>query len=317
MTFLWPQFLTLYILVPLYIFLYFYFEKKKKKDIIPFGNLEVLVEAIEKIRKIDLFKYLPFILKTSILCLLIFAISRPVCTTYVPLRDTKIMLLMDISISMEAGDMHPDRITAAKEAAKQFVRDLPNGIQIGIALFSGNVRVLVNPTTDKLKTINVLNKLNRKLLEPGTAIGDAILAGTESISFEDESKRKNKNDRVLVLITDGEANIGSDPLFAAAHAKVNRIIIDSVGIGSPLGTIIRGGILTRLDEYTLKEVASLTGGEYFNAQNLNEMKSIYKQIRKSIRLVQQESEITYIPLAIIFVLLFFYQLLRWTKFRFA
>ena len=317
MTFLWPQFLTLYILVPLYVFLYFYFEKKRKKDIIPFGNLEVLTEAIEKISKLDLLKYLPFILKTFILCLLIFAISRPVCTTSVPLRDTKIMLLMDISISMEAADINPDRITAAKEAAKQFVRDLPNGIQIGITLFSGNVRVLVNPTTDKLKTINVLNKLNRKLLEPATAIGDAILAGTESISFEDESKRKNKNDRVLVLITDGEANIGSDPLFAAAHAKVNRIIINSVGIGSPLGTIIRGGILTRLDEYTLKEVASLTGGEYFNAQDLNEMKSIYKKIRKSIRLIQQESEITYIPLAIIFVLLLFYQLLRWTKFRFA
>jgi len=166
MSFIWPQFLALYILVPLYIYLYFYFERKRKKDIIPFGNLEVLAEAVEKIKKADILKYFPFILKILILCLLIFAISRPVCTTYEPLRDTKVMLLMDISISMEATDMHPDRITVAKEAAKQFVRDLPNGIQIGIALFSGNVRVLVNPTTDKLKTINVLKKLNKKTLEP-------------------------------------------------------------------------------------------------------------------------------------------------------
>ena len=136
MDFIWPQALYFLFLIPLYVYLHFYFDRKRKKDIIPFGNLEVLIEAISKTKKIDFLKHLPLILKTLLLCFLIFALARPVSTVYLPTRDTKVMLLMDISISMEAKDIEPDRITAAKEAAKNFVRNLPEGIQIGIGLFS-------------------------------------------------------------------------------------------------------------------------------------------------------------------------------------
>lgn len=316
MNFIWPQVLSLYCLVPIYIILDLYFENKKKKDLIPFGNLGVLIEAISQTKKIDFLRYLPLTLRTVLICLLIFACARPTSTMSVPIRDTKIMLLIDISISMEATDIQPDRITAAKEAAKQFIQDLPKGIQIGLGVFSGTIRVLINPTLEKTKVINTLNKLNVKILEPGTAIGDAILAGTESLSYDDFSENKPKEERILILITDGEANIGSDPIFSAAQAKVRNIIIQSIGVGSPLGTIIRGGILTRLDEYTLKEVASLTGGYYFNAQNLQDMKKIYKKIKKTIRMVSQESEITIIPLSWTVIVLFIIQILKWSKFRF-
>lgn len=317
MNFIWPQAFYFLLLVPVYVFLHFYFERKKKKDIIPFGNLEVLVEAISKTKKIDFLKHSPFILKTLLLCLMIFALARPTSTIYLPTRDTRVILLVDISISMEATDIEPNRITAAREAAKQFVRDLPKGIQIGIGLFSGNVRILVNPTIDKTKVLNVLSKLDEKMLEPGTAIGDAILAGTETIAFDDVYKKKYKNNRMLVLVTDGEANVGTDPLFASAQAKVNNIIIQAIGIGNPLGTIIRGGILTRLDEFTLQEITSLTGGYYFNAQNLNDMNKIYKKIKKTIKLIPQETEITFIPLIGVAFCLLLLQLLKWSKFRLA
>ena len=317
MNFIWSQALFLLFLLPVYVVLHFYFEKRKKKDIIPFGNLEVLVEAISKTKRIDFLKHLPLILQTLVLGLLIFALARPTSTIFLPVRDTKIMLLMDISISMEANDIEPDRITAAKIAARKFVNDLPSGIQIGIGLFSGNVRILVNPTLDKSKVITILNKLSVKKLEPGTAIGDAILAGTEAISLDDFSKNVSKNNRMLVLITDGEANVGMDPLFAAAQAKVNNITIQSIGIGNPLGTIIRGGILTRLDEFTLQEVSSLTNGYYFNAQNLQDLNKIYKKIKKTIRLVKEETEITFIPLTAAFIILVILQILKWSKFRFA
>ena len=315
MNFIYPQALYLLLLVPVYIFLHFYFEKKKRKDVIPFGNLEVLVEAISKTKQIDILKYLPFILKTTVLCLLIFAIARPVSTIYVPMRDTKIMLLVDISISMEANDMKPDRITAAKEAAEEFVKNLPKGIQVGIGLFSGNVRILVNPTLEKEKVLKILSKLNVKSLEPGTAIGDAILAGTESVCSEDSEKNKIKNNRIIVLVTDGEANVGADPMFAAAQAKVNNVSVQSIGIGNALGTIIRGGILTRLDEYTLQEVSLLTGGYYFNAQSILDLNKIYKKIKRTIKLVPQETEITFIPILISFIILIIYQMLKWSKFR--
>ena len=317
MTFIWPQALYLLAFVPIYIYLHFYFEKRKKKDIVPFGNLEILIEAITNTKKIDVLKHLPLILKTLLICTLIFALGRPQSKVYIPIRDTKIMLLIDTSISMEATDIVPNRITAAKEGAKQFIKNLPDGIQIGIGFFSGNVKVLVNPTLEKLQVLEVLKKLNRKTLEPGTAIGDAILAGTEAITYDENPKVKRRNDKMLVLVTDGEANIGHDPIFAAAQAKINNITIQAIGIGNPLGTIIRGGILTRLDEFTLREITELTGGYYFNAQNLSEMKKIYKKIKKTIKLVPKETEVTFIPLIAAFFLLVIYQLLKWSKFRFA
>lgn len=317
MNFIWPQVLFLYVLVPIYIVLDLSFEKKRKKDLIPFGNIAVLIEAISKTKRIDFLKNLPIILKTILVCLLIFACARPTSTIYIPIRDTKIMMLVDISISMEATDILPSRLIAAKEAAKQFINDLPKGIQVGIGVFSGSARILVNPTLEKLKVINILNKLSLKNLEPGTAIGDAILAGTEALASDDFAENNSKENKMLVLITDGEANIGADPVFSAAQAKVNNITIQTVGIGNPLGTIIRGGILTRLDEYTLKEVSSLTGGSYFNAQNLQDLKKVYKKIKKTIRMVPQESEITILPLSLAILILLIMQILKWTKFRFA
>ena len=317
MNFICPYSLYLLLLVPAYIVLHFYFERKKTKDIIPFGNLELLSESILKIKKKDILKHLPLILKSLILISLILALGRPTYKILVPSTDSKILLLMDISISMEADDMKPDRITIAKESAKKFIKDLPKGIEIGLGLFSGNVKIVATPSEDKSTCLRFLDKLNAKKLEPGTAIGDAILAGIESFSYDDEGKHKLQNDKTIILLTDGETNIGTDPLFAAAQAKVNGITIHSIGIGNPFGTIIRGGILTRLDEFTLREISTLTKGYYFNAQNLNEMDKIYKKIRKSLKLIPKETEITFIPVIFGFILLAIYQFLRWSKFKFV
>lgn len=317
MSFIFPQALFLLLLVPVYILFHFYFERKKNKDIILFGNLEILTESISKSKKIDLFKYTPLIIKSLVLCFLILAISRPISKIYVPMRDTRILLLLDISISMEANDIEPDRIIAAKNAAKKFILDLPEGIQLGLGLFSGNVKILVSPSLNKARTLNLFKGLNARSLEPGTAIGDAILSGIEVLSLDNSLKRsKNNFDKIIILITDGEANIGADPVFAAAQAKINNITIHSIGIGNPLGTIIRGGILTRLDEFTLKEITSITGGYYFNAQNFQDMSRIYKKIKKTIKLVPQKTEVTFIPAVFAFIVLIIYQVLRWSKFRF-
>ena len=314
MHFIWTYALLLLILVPIYIALHFYFENRRTEDLIPFGNLEILKQSSVKSKKTDFFRHMPLILKSLILCSLILALSRPLGTIYLPTRDTKILLLMDISISMEANDIKPNRITAAREAAKKFITDLPPGIKAGLGLFSGTVKILVTPTLNKTELLNILSGLNPKSLEAGTAIGDAILSGIEVVSSE---SIKKQNEKIIILITDGEANTGIDPLFAAAEAKVNNITIHSIGIGNPFGTIIRGGILTRLDEFTLKEISSLTKGYYFNAQNLEEMNKIYKKIRKTIKLVPQKTELTFIPAIIALVLLIALQLLKWSKFRFV
>ncbi len=149
MEFLSPHLLYFLILVPIYVFLYFYFEKKIKKDAIPFGNYDVLAEAINKTKKIDTLKHSPLTLKTLILFFIIFGMARPVSTLYLHMKDTKIMFLFDISISMEADDIKPNRLEGAKNTAIKFIQELPKDIQTGITLFSGTVKVLAEPSFDK------------------------------------------------------------------------------------------------------------------------------------------------------------------------
>lgn len=313
MNFIWPQALSFLLLIPIYVYINSGFEKNRKKDLVPFGNLDVLIQATKKTNKSDFLKHLPFVLKMLVLLFLIIAISRPTSTILVPVKNTKIMLLIDNSISMEATDIQPTRLYAARETAKKFVKELPGGIQIGLGLFSGNVKILVNPSTDKQKVLTALNSLSLKSLEPGTAIGDALLASSDALSFGEELINNNK---ILVLITDGEANIGIDPIYAAFKSRKKNITIQAVGIGNPNGTIIRGGILTKLDEFTLKQIAQTTGGEYFNAQNLEDMNKIYSRIKSTIKLIPENKEVTFIPTLISFILLLVIQILRWTKFRY-
>ncbi len=144
-----------------------------------------------------------------------------------------------------------------------------------------------------------------------------IVAGTQSITAFDKDDGVNKGNRILVLLTDGESNVGKDPMFAAAKAKTNNVIIQSIGIGNPAGAIIRGDILTKPDEYTLKEISSLTGGQYFNAKDISDFTEVYKKIKSTIHIVPQKTEITFIPLTISFILLLILQVLKWSKFKFA
>ena len=160
MSFIWPLVLLALLLVPFYVWLHFIFEKKRNKDLIPFGNVETLKEVISKTKTVNTFAHLPIILKTIALCLFIVALARPQAEILVPNKSSKVMILLDNSISMEATDIPPSRLDAARDTAVKFVNDLPKGIQIGIGIFSGNVKILINPTTKKESVISALYSLN-------------------------------------------------------------------------------------------------------------------------------------------------------------
>lgn len=317
MTFLNPSALYLLIIVPLYIALHSYFEKRRQKDLIPFGNFEILQDALLKTKKIDFLVYLPITLKILILILLILCLARPQAKILQSVKDAKIILLMDNSISMEATDVEPTRCDVARETAIKFVKDLPKGVKIGIGFFSANVRIIVNPTDQKHEITNTLNNFTLSILEPGTAIGDALKSGVESLLIGSDQKQSQKDNKTIILITDGEVNFGIDPIYAAKLAKEKNITVQSIGIGNPSGTIIRGGILTRLDEDSLKSISKITGGQYFNARSLNDMNQIYQKIKQTIHLEQSEQEITYLLVGCIFILICILQALKWTKFRFV
>lgn len=229
-------------------------------------------------------RYLPQILRTLAFAMFIVAIARPQSSyrnTTIETEGIDIILAMDVSGSMRTMDFSPNRLQACKKIAAEFVENRPND-RFGLVLYSAEAYTQCPLTSDHVTFLNLLQNVNFGLIdEDGTAIGDGL--GT-AINRLRESQAKSK---VIILLTDGVNNAGfMDPLSAAQIAADSLINIKVYTIScgtngkmssaqTPYGTV---PVKTEIDEALLKEIASLTGGTYFAANNNNKLRQIYKQI---------------------------------------
>lgn len=234
-----------------------------------------------------------FLLKISkyiILSALIIAMARPRTFTVSQDRDdTKgvdIMLSIDVSLSMLAKDLNPDRITALKDIAIKFVQKRPND-RIGVVAYAAEAFTKVPVTSDHQVVIDEIKNLNSAGLEPGTAIGEGLSVAVNHLI---KSKAKSK---VIILMTDGVSNIQNaiPPQIAAELAKNNNIKVYSIGIGTngyalmPTSQDIFGDLIftetqVAIDEATLREIAQTTGGKYFRATSNSSLEEIYNEINQ-------------------------------------
>ncbi|MGG7551173.1 VWA domain-containing protein [Chryseobacterium arthrosphaerae] len=234
-----------------------------------------------------------FLLKISkyiILSALIIAMARPRTFTISQDRDdTKgvdIMLSIDVSLSMLAKDLNPDRITALKDIAVKFVQKRPND-RIGVVAYAAEAFTKVPVTSDHQVVIDEIKNLNSAGLEPGTAIGEGLSVAVNHLI---KSKAKSK---VIILMTDGVSNIQNaiPPQVAAELAKNNNIKVYSIGIGTngyalmPTSQDIFGDLIfteteVAIDENTLREIAQTTGGKYFRATSNSSLEEIYDEINQ-------------------------------------
>lgn len=234
-----------------------------------------------------------FVLKISkyiILAALIIAMARPRTFTVSQDRDdTKgvdIMLSIDVSLSMLAKDLSPDRITALKDIAIKFVQKRPND-RIGVVAYAAEAFTKVPVTSDHQVVIDEIKNLNSAGLEPGTAIGEGLSVAVNHLI---KSKAKSK---VIILMTDGVSNIQNaiPPQIAAELAKSNHIKVYSIGIGTngyalmPTSQDIFGDLVfteteVAIDENTLREVAQNTGGKYFRATSNSSLEEVYDEINQ-------------------------------------
>lgn len=234
-----------------------------------------------------------FLLKISkyiILSALIIAMARPRTFTISQDRDdTKgvdIMLSIDVSLSMLAKDLTPDRITALKDIAVKFVRKRPND-RIGVVAYAAEAFTKVPVTSDHQVVIDEIKNLNSAGLEPGTAIGEGLSVAVNHLI---KSKAKSK---VVILMTDGVSNIQNaiPPQLAAELAKNNNIKVYSIGIGTngyalmPTSQDIFGELIfteteVTIDENTLREIAQTTGGKYFRATSNSSLEEVYNEINQ-------------------------------------
>jgi Ca-activated chloride channel family protein len=278
-----PKLLWLLLLVPLAI-IWYILRHKKQEASVNFSDLKGMVK-LPKTWKAYL-RHLLFALKMAALALLIVALARPQSSSTNSTSNIEgidIVMAMDVSGSMLARDLKPDRLTAAKNVASDFVKDRP-GDRMGLVIFSGETFTQVPLTTDHGVMLNMLAEMKNGLIDDGTAIGDGLAT---AISRLKDSEAISK---VVILLTDGMNNAGSvDPYTAAEMAKLFGVRVYTIGVGSygtapypvqtPFGTQMQQ-MKVEIDEKLLTTIANSTGGKYFRATNNQKLDEIYAEIDK-------------------------------------
>ena len=278
-----PKLLWLLLLVPLAI-LWYVVRHKKQEASVRFSDLSGLAKLPKSWK--PYLRHLLFALKLAALALLIVALARPQSSSTNSTSNIEgidIVMAMDVSGSMLARDLKPDRLTAAKRVASDFVNDRP-GDRMGLVIFSGESFTQVPLTTDHGVMLNMLAEMKNGLIDDGTAIGDGLAT---AISRLKDSEAISK---VVILLTDGMNNAGSvDPYTAAEMAKLFGIRVYTIGVGSygtapypvqtPFGTQIQQ-MRVEIDEKLLTAIANSTGGRYYRATSNQKLDEIYTEIDK-------------------------------------
>src|SRR3954471_8222171 len=310
MTFQWPEFLWLGAALPLLVALYFYVLRRRKKFALRYSSLGLVREAM---RGAGWRSHAPPLMLGLALALLVVAIARPSATMTLPSQHETVILAMDVSGSMRASDVEPNRLVAAQAAAKDLIGDQPSHVSIGIVAFAGTATVAQAPTTNKE---DLYAAIDRFQLQRATAIGSAIIVSlavlfpdggydAAAYSYAAEKKKPPANFKpvppgsyssaVIILLTDGQRTTAPDSLLAARLAADRGVRIFTVGVGTPEGKIVGfdgWSMHVRLDEETLRAIADLTRGEYFYAGNALDLKTIYQTMNTRLVMETKKTEIS-------------------------
>jgi Ca-activated chloride channel family protein len=294
MTFLWPEMLWLILIVPALVAGYFYILRRKQESAVKYASLTMVKQAIGPRQRFR--RHSPPLLFLIALIAMIVAIARPAAIVMLPSQYQTIILAMDVSGSMRATDVKPNRISAAQAAAKAFVDEQPSNVRIGVVSFAATASVVQTPTQNRE---DIITAIDRFQLQRGTAIGSGIIvslatifpdAGIDVSSFIygrsgargvpiDQAEKSDKppvkpvapgsyTSAAIILLSDGQRTTGPDSIEAARLAADRGVRIFTVGFGTQSGETIGfegWSMRVRLDEETLKTIANLTRGEYFYA----------------------------------------------------
>ncbi len=323
-TFAYPKLLYLLLLIP-FMVLWYVFRHTRQQPYLQLSDAAMFDTSPRGWRVY--FRHILFGLRQLAIAFMIIALARPQSSSSrqdVSIEGIDIMITLDVSGSMLARDLKPDRMEASKEVAKEFIKGRPND-RMGLVIFSGETFTQVPLTTDHTLLLNMFEDVQSGMIEDGTAIGDGLATAVSRLR---DSKAISK---VVILLTDGANNAGSvDPLTAAELARVFGVRVYTVGVGSygtapfpvqtPFGVQIRD-IKADIDEPLLMQIAEITDGKYFRATDNQKFTEIYKEIDELEKSKIDVTEFTrkyeeFLPLVLIALgLLLLEFLLRQTLFR--
>jgi Ca-activated chloride channel family protein len=254
-------------------------------------------------------RHVPAVLFLTMLALLVVGFARPTDEIQVARERATVMIAVDVSASMLATDVHPDRLRAAKEAAREFADGLPRHFNVGLVAFAGNATVVVAPNTDRDTFRAGVDRLSETTAGlGGTAIGEAITTSLDAIRSLDARADKDPPPARIVLLSDGANTSGRDPDEAATEADTAGIPVDTISFGTTGGEIARrGGVAMSVpvDGETLRGVAEKTNGSYHEADSKEELRAVYADIGSSVGYVHERADVSarYIGLALIAAML--------------
>ena len=323
MNFLWPQFLWLLAAMPLLVLLYVWLLRRKKKLALRYASLSIVREAMgvrQSVRR----HIPPFLFLLAMVAMLI-AAARPMAVVVLPSNQQTIILAMDVSGSMRAADVQPNRLVAAQEAAKAFLKELPRHVKVGIVAFAGSANVAQLPTTNREELVQAIDSFQ---LQRATATGNAIVvslatlfpdAGIDIANFGPQANTRTRGvpieqagkeggpkpftpvapgsytSAAIIMLTDGQRTTGVDPLDAAKVAAEHGVRVYTVGIGTVDGETIGfegWSMRVRLDEETLKAIANKTQAEYYYAGTAADLTKVYNTLSSRLTVEKKETEIS-------------------------
>jgi len=316
MTFVWPDLLWLLLALPALVALYLWLLHRRKKNTLRYASLALVKQAMGK--GPGWRRHVPPALMLIAIAALLVATARPLAVVTLPSQQETIILAMDVSGSMRATDVQPNRLVAAQEAAKAFIKELPRTVRIGIVSFAGTAAVVQPPTQSRE---DLYGAIDRFQLQRATAIGSGIvlslatlfpdagidlsqITGARNMPLGPGEKPKKETPPVppgsyasgaIILLTDGQRTTGPDPMDAAKMAADRGVKIYTVGIGTKEGEIIGfegWSMRVRLDEDTLKGIANLTRAEYFYAGTATDLKKVYQSLSSRLVVEKKETEIS-------------------------
>ncbi len=309
MSFIWPVMLVFLLMVPLFVALYILLQRRRQRFAVQYGSLALLRGAAA--RGPGRRRHIPPALFLLALTILIVALARPQTTVSLPKQEGTVILAIDVSGSMGADDLKPNRMEAAKAAARAFIQHQPSSVQVGIVAFSDSGFTVQAPTTQQEALLATINRLTP---QRGTSVGNGIIGSLNTIAQEsgqaplpggraDASPTPTPTPvpkgtyipAAIVLLSDGDNNEAPDPLAAAQAAADRGVRVYTVGIGSPQGAVVHingFSIRTQLDEGMLRQISQLTGGAYYNAESEKDLLQIYENLQPQLVLKTEKTEVT-------------------------
>jgi Ca-activated chloride channel family protein len=322
MRFLWPHLLWLLAAVPVLVALYLYLLNRRKKAAIRFASLGIVKAAMGPGQRLR--RHIPPALFLLAMIAILLAAARPSAVITLPTETRTIVMAIDVSLSMRASDVQPNRLAAAQSAAKAFIQEQPDDVRIGLVSFAGTAAITQAPTQNREDMIAAIDRLH---LQRHTALGSGLIVALAAlfpdagIDIEQYVLRPGGRDAsrprplaepkadakpftpvppgsntsaAIILLTDGRRTIGPDPLEVAKMAAERGVRVYTVGFGTPEGgqAQFEGySMFMAFDGETLKAIAEITKGEYFQAGSESDLRKVYEGLNAKYVLERKETEI--------------------------